>query len=129
MKNVLIALAVMGTLFAAFSGTAVAGEIPDNTLSAMGLSGMDRLSDDQGMQVRGEGFGMVFGIGGAAAILPTAMAMQLDGHFANSSGFNALAHGESGSTARAELSISVLGLRATISTQSATSGIGYAFGR
>lgn len=129
MKNVVIALAVMGTLFAAISGTAVAGDIPDNMLSQMGLNGMERMTDDQGSQVRGEGFGLVFGIGGAAAILPTAMAMQLDGHFANSSGFNALAHGESGSTATAELSISFIGLSGTISTQSGTSGIGYAFGR
>ncbi len=59
MKNV-VALAVLLALVAA---PALAGEVPQATLSSLGLGDMQVVSDAQGMQVRGmaSSFGMVKG--------------------------------------------------------------------
>jgi hypothetical protein len=61
MRSLLIACAVM--LVAATASAAV----PDATLAAFGLGGMQQMTDAQGMNVRGMGFACVSG-GGYAAI-------------------------------------------------------------
>lgn len=59
MKNVLIALA----LVALCSGTLFAADVSDQTLAKMGLSGMQSVSDAQGLQIRGMGTqASVFGV-------------------------------------------------------------------
>jgi hypothetical protein len=61
MKNVLKIALVLAVAFAALgASSAVAapvqdGQVSDAMLAGMGLSGMERLSDEQGMAVRGKG--------------------------------------------------------------------------
>jgi hypothetical protein len=58
----LVAVCVLAVAFVVFGAvTANAadlqqGQVPDQTLAAMGLGGMERLSDAQGQQIRGKSY-------------------------------------------------------------------------
>lgn len=63
MKNLLLALLVAVIAVAGFSADATAADpaISSATLADMGLNGMQVLSDQEGMQVRGKLFNINFG--------------------------------------------------------------------
>ena len=51
-----VCLVACVVLTAGFAGAATPGQVSDNTLAMMGLSGMQSMSDVQGMEVRGTSF-------------------------------------------------------------------------
>lgn len=53
--------------FAAFAPAADRTAVSNDTLASMGLGGMQQMSDEAGMNVRGKGFAGVFGLGIARA--------------------------------------------------------------
>ena len=63
MYRMLLALAVVAVM----AGGAVAGEISQATLNDMGLASMQKMSDDEGMAVRGK-WAFVWGQGTAAVV-------------------------------------------------------------
>lgn len=111
---------------------ALAEEIPDNTLAQMGLAGMQHMSDEQGTQVRGEGIALIFGAGGSAVVLP-GFSADVSGHFGLSTVANALANGDSSSTAQSSLSLqlNIIGLTGTLSliNNAVNAGNSYSFAR
>ena len=79
------------------AGTANAGgQISDNTLAQMGLSGLQTMSDLQGTEVRGMGFAAVGGI----SVASSGHSVAADGYVAVSTGSNALAAGASVSSVK-----------------------------
>jgi hypothetical protein len=54
-------------LVAGVANASTPGQVPDATLAAFGLSGMQQMSDVQGTQVRGMGFAAVAGYSSAHA--------------------------------------------------------------
>jgi hypothetical protein len=68
MRSLLMVCAVLClALVASVASAATPGQVPDATLAAFGLSGMQQMSDVQGTQVRGMGFAAVGGFSVAAA--------------------------------------------------------------
>jgi hypothetical protein len=67
MRSLLMVCAVVCLALVAGVANAAPGQVPDATLAAFGLSGMQQMSDVQGTQVRGMGFAAVGGIGTARA--------------------------------------------------------------
>lgn len=62
MKNTVLALSA--AILMGFATTATAADqVSNDTLASMGLGGMQQMSDDAGMNVRGKGFASIFGIG------------------------------------------------------------------
>jgi hypothetical protein len=122
-RSVIVALGVLAILGGVLASGAAAGEIPNDVLKDLGISKVQRLSDAQGMQVRGSGLAWVFGAGAATANLPGSNANQTNRHGATSNGSPAAAVGASGSEATA--TIKVLGLP-VISTNATSLGYGSA---
>ena len=60
MRSLLIAVACL-MLTAGVAYAANPGQVPDATLASFGLSGMQQMTDAQGMNVRGMGFAQVSG--------------------------------------------------------------------
>src|SRR5262245_32939542 len=102
-----------------------AGEIPDNVLAQMGLGGMKRMSDQQGMRVRGQGTAAVLGAGLSTVIAAT----DFNSFGASSNTVNALATGSSQTTAQISATLTIAGVSASISLTAATAGSAHAFGR
>jgi hypothetical protein len=68
MRSLLMVCAVLClALVAGVASAATPGQVPDATLAAFGLSGMQQMSDVQGTQVRGMGFAAVGGFSVARA--------------------------------------------------------------
>ncbi len=68
MRSLLMVCAVVClALVAGVASAATPGQVPDATLAAFGLSGMQQMSDVQGTQVRGMGFAAVGGFSSAVA--------------------------------------------------------------
>jgi hypothetical protein len=109
----------------AMAAPAGAGEIPDNVLAQMGLGGMQRMSDAQGMRVRGQGTAAVLGAGLSTVIFAT----DFNTFNASSNTFNALASGSSQTNATIGLQINIGGVTASVSIFAATAGSAHAFGR
>lgn len=65
MRGLMIGCAVALVLVGA--NTVMAADVSHQTLATMGISGMETMSDAQGMEVRGKGFVMVWGSGTAFA--------------------------------------------------------------
>ena len=63
MRSFMIAC-VVGLACMVAVNTATAADVPDQTLSAMGLSDMAPMSDAQGMDVRGKGLAAAWGTSG-----------------------------------------------------------------
>jgi hypothetical protein len=106
-----------------FAQAVSADEVPSRVLSKMGLGGLRKMSDEQGMRVRGQGTASVLGFGFSTLILAT----QSDSYQASSGPIaNALANGSSQTTA--QLSLSVLGINVA-SITAATIGSSHAFAR
>jgi hypothetical protein len=122
-KSVL-SVAALALVFA-LASSAPAGEIPDNILAQMGLGGMQKMTDQQGMRVRGQGSAAVLGAGLSTVIAAT----DFNSFGATSNTFNALATGSSQTTAQISASITIAGVSASISLTAATAGSAHAFGR
>ena len=56
MKKLVLALAVSLAGIASANAATPAGNVSNDTLAKLGLSGMQRVSDAQGMKIRGKGF-------------------------------------------------------------------------
>jgi hypothetical protein len=67
MRSLLMVCAVVCLALVASVASAAPGQVPDATLAAYGLSGMQQMSDVQGTQVRGMGFAAVSGFSVAQA--------------------------------------------------------------
>ena len=117
-------VAAVAAIFA-MATPAQAGDVPDSMLAQMGLSGMQRMSDAQGMKVRGQGTASVLGAGLSTVIFAT----EFNTFQASSNTFNALAHGSSQTNATVGVQINIAGVTASISVFAATSGSAHAFGR
>lgn len=106
--------------------SAVAEDVPNSVLAQMGLGSIERISDEQGMQTRGQGTASVFGIGFSSLIV----ASDLDTYTAASGPIaNALATGSSQTTSQLTAQINVLGATASLSLIAATAGSSFAFAR
>src|SRR5262245_21019885 len=125
MTRLVSAAAVLGMLLA-FSNSAKSEEIPGNMLAQMGLGGMTRMSDQQGMRVRGQGTAAVLGAG-----LSTVIAATDFNSFNAASGptVNSLATGSSQTTAQLSATLNIAGITASISLTAATAGSAHAFAR
>ena len=62
-----VCLVACVVLTAGMAGAANPGQVPDNTLSMIGLSGLQPMSDVQGTEVRGMGDASVSGVNIAKA--------------------------------------------------------------
>lgn len=84
MRSKSVALAVAVSLVVFLSASVFAGDVQvsQQTLAKMGLAGMDRVSDGQGMEIRGTGSSaLVFGIVSASGG-PTKTYFKVNPHFA-----------------------------------------------
>jgi len=124
MRKVAVTVFALMVLISGLSSRSVAEEVPDGVLTQMGLSGMQRISDERGMQVRGEGFATTFGLGVAATIFPQ-MKIKPNFFFDAAGSTNALAHGQSSSSVSASASFFFI----RISTSASGSSYGQAYGR
>ncbi len=121
MYKILLALAVVAVM----ASGAVAGEVPQATLSDMGLANMQTMSDDEGMAVRG-----AFAIVGGFSFASTPGAAGADAYAAGDFGAGPdFAIGGSFSFSNSQQSTVVLGpggvfLGAVITTQTANAGGG-----
>ena len=80
MRPLLIVSAVVClSLAAGVASAASPCQIPDATLASFGLSGMQRMTDVEGANIRGTGFAVVFGSGAVNYFVPAT-------HFAVSPG-------------------------------------------
>ncbi len=129
MKSLVLA-AVAALLVSSWGATATAADIPNSTLAQMGLGGMKKMSDSQGMRVRGQGFAGVAGAGFSSVLV----ASDLDGYVGSSLLNNALATGSSQTLAQvgiqiegALIGIPAVSLNATIFA--GTAGSSFAFAR
>ena len=97
MRSLLMVCAVVClALVAGVASASTPGQVPDATLAAYGLSGMQQMSDVQGTHVRGMGFAAVGGY--SAAHAPGGQVLT-NGYVAVSNTSNALAAGASLSVA------------------------------
>jgi len=112
------------SLMIGLSSQSSAEELSDGMLAQMGLSGMERISDEEGKQVRGEGFATTFGLGVAATIFPQ-FKIKPNFFFDTAGSANALAHGQSSSSVSASASFFFI----RISTSASGSSYGQAYGR
>ena len=62
MKKLMTALVLSLAPLASAQAAAPNGDIPDATLAKLGLSRMERVSDSEGMLVRGKGFIIVLNV-------------------------------------------------------------------
>ncbi len=124
MVRSLMMVAAVAAIFA-MATPAQAGDIPDHMLAQMGLGGMQRMSDAQGMKVRGQGTAAVLGAGLSTVIFAT----DFNSFNASSNTFNALATGSSQTNATVGVQLEIAGVTASISIFAATSGSAHAFGR
>lgn len=124
MRSIVVAMFTMMILVVGLSSQSAAEEVPDGMLAQMGLSGMQQISDQEGKQVRGEGFATTFGLGVAATIFPQ-FKIKPNFFFDAAGSTNALAHGESSSSVKASLNL----LFIRISTSASGSSHGQAYGR
>jgi hypothetical protein len=120
----MLMVAAVAAMFA-MASSAQAGEIPENVLAQMGLGGMKKMSDQQGMRVRGQGTAAVLGAGLSTVITAT----DFNTFSASSNTFNALANGSSQTQAQLTFQVNLAGITASVSLISATSGSAHAFGR
>jgi len=124
MRKIAVTVSALMVLVVGLSSQSVAEEVPDGMLGQMGLSGMQRMSDERGMQVRGEGFATTFGLGVAATIFPQ-LKIEPNFFFDAAGSTNALAHGQSSSSVSASASFFFI----RISTSASGSSYGQAYGR
>ncbi len=82
---------------AGFAGAATPGQVPDNTLAMIGLSGIQPMTDVQGTEVRGMG-GTAVVYGTEVATAPIGV-VALNGYYAKGTGYYASAAGVAGSLA------------------------------
>jgi hypothetical protein len=85
------------------AGAANPGQVPDNTLSMIGLSGLQPMSDVQGTEVRGMGYASVSGVNIAKA---PGGSVAINGYNATSHAGSATAYGVSGSLAVSGIGLS-----------------------
>ena len=88
-----VSLVACIVLAAGMASAAAPGQVPDNTLAALGLGGMQTMTDVQGTTVRGMGgTAVVYGVGTATA---PGGAHETTGYFASNSSYrgSALAAG------------------------------------
>ena len=127
MRKCILVLAALAAV-AVVGSTAQAGDIPGNVLAQMGLGGMQKMSDAQGMRIRGQGTASVLGIGASAVLVsPVLTAIDGDSYQASSGPItNALATGSSLTTSQVQINVLNIPL---ISVISATAGSSFAFAR
>jgi len=118
------------------AGSAFAEDVPNGVLAQMGFGSMKKMSDQEGMQVRGQGVASVLGLGFTSLIVPGfSNATDGDSYTATSGPTNnALATGSSQTTsqitAQAAVTIPVIGTGSvSLSLISATAGSSFAFAR
>lgn len=124
MRSTAITFFAAMLLMIGLSSQSSAEELSDGMLTQMGLSGMERISDEEGRQVRGEGFATTFGLGVAATIFPQ-FKIKPNFFFDAAGNTNALAHGQSSSSVSASASFFFI----RISTSASGSSYGQAYGR
>ena len=97
-----VCLVACVVLTAGFAGAANPGQVPDNTLAMLGLSGMQTMTDVQGTEVRGMG-GVAVVYGTETATAPGG-AKAVNGYFVVDSGRN------SATSAGAAISVAAAGI-------------------
>lgn len=124
-KTVTAVCALAAILVAGFARNAMAEDISADVLKQMGLGGMQQLSDEQGMQVRGHGMAAVYGLGFASTIMATKINSFQGSSFVD----NALAHGNNLAEARTSISLNLGLTTLSLSLYSGAGGSAYAFGK
>lgn len=135
-RSSLFCAAVVGLVCLGSAGSASAEDVPNGVLAQMGFGGMQKMSDEQGMQVRGQGIAGVLGLGFTSLTVP-GFSVATDGDsYTGLSGptTNALATGSSQTTsqitAQLGVTIPVIGTGSlSLSLISATAGSSFAFAR
>ncbi len=135
-RKLILGLAVVAMVSVSAVQSASAEDVPNGVLAKMGIGGMQKISDAQGMRVRGQGVASVLGLGFTSLTVPGfSTATDGDAYTATSGPItNALATGSSQTTsqitAQASVTIPVIGTGSlSLSLISATAGSSYAFAR